>query len=64
MTLYARYVCPNWPDDEPAELVGCGTAFHVPDLVRDADPYGWVDCPSCGLAFDPDNPSNRRPKPP
>jgi hypothetical protein len=47
-------------DNEPGPtgtIVGCG---HVFDALPDDD--GIVDCPNCGLFFDPDHP-NSQPQP-
>lgn len=52
----AVFTCPVNPvlatDGRP--IVGCGRSFAA---ERDPDD-GWVDCPHCGLMFDPDHPEN------
>lgn len=41
--------CPSWPGPDPViDIRGCGTEMTV---VPDED--GWVECPRCGLQFDP-----------
>lgn len=36
-------------------IVGCGR-----EISAEPDPDdGWVDCPECGLMFDPDHPENK-----
>ena len=52
----ALIVCPTSVtdlDSTPHRVVGCGAV--VPD-ERDSD--GLVDCPQCGICFDPTSPSN------
>jgi hypothetical protein len=52
------YTCPA-RDPEDTDIPGCGRTFDVSDADRDDDPDRWVDCPHCGLGFDPDYPGNR-----
>lgn len=40
-------------DDRP--LKGCGSAFRAEPDPDD----GWVDCPHCGLMFNPDHDENK-----
>ena len=40
-------------DGTPHTVIGCGA--HVPD-ERDSD--GLIDCPRCGICFDPTSPTN------
>jgi hypothetical protein len=42
------YRCPTMPDNNGVE--GCGDEF---DATPDAD--GYVECPHCGLTFDPND---------
>lgn len=43
-----RFCCPAEPD-ENGDFQGCGTLFLQQPCPED----GWVDCPECGLTFDP-----------
>lgn len=51
-------VCPPRPvpveRGTPGTITGCGAV--IPD-VRDDE--GWVDCPNCGLGFNPEHPENQ-----
>ena len=45
--------CPDWPDptaDPGIDIRGCGREFR---LLDEDDIDDWVDCPHCGLMFDP-----------
>lgn len=50
--------CPDTPD----EIVGCGLEFAVPDNWRNDPAFDdMIDCPGCGICFNPDHPNNARP---
>jgi hypothetical protein len=52
-------ICPE-VDAEPGQYgptIGCGHRF-----TAEPDFEGFVDCPNCGLWFDPDHP-NSQPQP-
>lgn len=42
-----RHICPA--RDNGSEITGCGHTFEA-----EPDAEGWVDCPSCGVAFNAD----------
>lgn len=49
--------CPTTPrtiDGEPHTVIGCGAT--IPDR---RDDEGLVDCPHCGIFFDPDQEEQR-----
>lgn len=41
-----RYRCPDGPDPEGGDIVGCGEEFKA-----EPDFEGYVDCPHCGIWF-------------
>lgn len=52
----ASFRCPTNPlhNSEPLVIVGCGATFEaVPD------DEGLVDCPMCGIWFDPTHPASQ-----
>lgn len=50
VTLLAERRAVRCPDT-PGEIVGCGHEFEF-EFLSDYD--GMVDCPKCGICFDPD----------
>lgn len=45
-------ICPTGPNE--LDIQGCGMLItEVPDPED-----GWIDCPYCGLMFDPEHPEN------
>lgn len=54
------YICPSDPVPvvlgTPGTIEGCGQTF-----TSEPDAEGWVDCPHCGLGFNPSNPENAAP---
>lgn len=51
-----RVRCPTNPVEPNLTVVGCGREYDYPDHLIEDDPDGWVDCPHCGLGFDPTSP--------
>jgi hypothetical protein len=41
--------CPDGPDPLGGDIVGCGEKFEAAP-----DDEGLVDCPHCGIVFNPD----------
>ena len=46
--------CPS----SPGEIVGCGGLF-IWTASEQTDFDGMVDCPHCGVCFDPNDPNNK-----
>lgn len=48
------FICPDWDVPGKDLLRGCGRSFEgLPDYDN------LVDCPHCGMFFDPDHPMNK-----
>lgn len=58
MTVQLVVLCPPGPATEPGpdDVRGCGRTFaqNLASIVEDPD--HWVDCPHCGMFFDPTTP--------
>lgn len=52
-----KFICPNWPEEGAAvEITGCGREFEA-----EPDDEGLLDCPHCGIWFNPNHPGNQPP---
>jgi len=54
---FATFTCPDRPvvASDGRTIVGCGATFQ--DTPDPSD--GWLDCPECGLMFDPAHAENQ-----